>query len=260
MSRVIAPMSMIASMGIMASMMAPVIAAKGVAAPAPAAPAAAAAPAPAALAPFQASYTWIWHGADIAVSKLQLEQRQGDIWVYSSSSEPRGLGHLYPLRPRMQSEMRVGNQGVQPLHYQATDGTSSNARGADVTFDWQAGRIHGTYAGVALDLPLTIGVQDDLSIQIALLLALRAGQAPANTLLVDKDTLREYSYERQGTQTITTRLGALDTVIYASHHAGSPRVTRFWCAPSRGYMPVRVEQKRLDSVEWAMEIATLKAS
>ena len=215
-------------------------------------------PAADALTPFEASYTWIWHGAAIAVSTLKLEQRQGDIWVYSSTSEPRGLGNLYPLRPKLQSVLRVTQQGVQPLSYDATDGTTANQRGADVTFDWDAGHASGTYEGVKVDLALKEGLQDDLSIQIALLYALRQGHAPANLSMIDKNSIRDYSYQREGSETITTRLGRIETVIYASHHEGSPRVTRFWCAPARGYVPVRVEQKRLDSVEWTMEIETLK--
>jgi hypothetical protein len=210
-----------------------------------------------ALTPFTASYSWSWHGAVIAVSTLKLEQRQGDTWIYSSSSEPRGLGNLYPMRPKLRSVLRVTDQGVQPLSYHATDGTSANERGADVTFDWDSGRASGVYEGVKVDLPLKSGLQDDLSIQIALLYALRQGRAPGDLSMIDKNSIRDYSYLREGTQTIDTKLGRIDTVVYASHHPGSPRVTRFWCAPSRGYVPVRVEQKRIDSVEWTLEIQTL---
>src|SRR3984957_6992678 len=69
------------------------------------------------LEPFEASYAWLWHGATVAVSRVKLEHRAGDVWVYSSSSEPRGLGVLYPLRPAMQSVLRVTGQGVRPLSY-----------------------------------------------------------------------------------------------------------------------------------------------
>ena len=211
-----------------------------------------------ALKPFSASYGWSWHGAVIAVSTLKLERHEGDTWVYSSSSEPRGLGNLYPMRPKLRSVLRVTDQGVQPLSYHATDGTSANERGADVTFDWDSGRASGVYEGVKVDLALQNGLQDDLSIQIALLFALRQGRAPGELSMIDKNSIRDYSYQREGTQTIDTKLGRIETVVYASHHQGSPRVTRFWCAPARGYVPVRVEQKRLDKVEWIMEIQTLQ--
>jgi Protein of unknown function (DUF3108) len=212
------------------------------------------------LEPFQASYTWIWHGAPVAVSTMKFEQRQAGTWSYASSSEPRGLGFLYPMRPRLESVMRIGEQGVQPLHYHATDGSSADERGADVSFDWDAGRASGVYDGVKVDLVLKSGVQDDLSIQIALLYALRHGQVPANLSMIDKNSIRDYNYRQVGTETIDTKLGRIDTVVYASQHAGSPRVTRFWCAPSKGYLPMRVQQKRIDQVEWTMEIESLKSN
>ncbi len=211
------------------------------------------------LKPFSATYSWSWHGAVIAVSTLKLERSEADTWVYSSSSEPRGLGNLYPLRPKLRSVLRVTGQGVQPLSYHATDGTAANNRGADVIFDWDSGRASGVYEGVKVDLALQSGLQDDLSIQIALLFALRQGRPPGNLSLIDKNSIRDYSYQLEGAQTIDTKLGRIDTVVYASHHQGSPRVTRFWCAPAHGYVPVRVQQKRLDSVEWTMEIETLQA-
>jgi hypothetical protein len=220
------------------------------------APAATAAAAP--LAPFRASYSWAWHGSGVAVSTLDLEQRDADTWVYKSQSEPRGLGFLYPMRPKLESVMRIGAQGVEPLHYHATDGTSANERGADVTFDWDALHASGIYENVKVDLPLKPGVQDDLSIQIALLYALRQGHAPSNLSMIDKNSIRDYSYRQDGNETIDTRLGRIETVVYASHHEGSPRTTRFWCAPSKGFVPLRVEQKRLDSVEWTMDIETLE--
>jgi hypothetical protein len=211
------------------------------------------------LTPFEATYSWAWHGASVAVSTLKLEQRPDGTWLYSSHSEPRGLGFLYPMRPKLESVMRIGADGIQPLHYRASDGSSANERGADVTFDWDAAHASGTYENVKVDLPLKPGVQDDLSVQIALIYALRQGRVPTSLSMIDKNSIRDYSYRQESVATITTRLGSIDTVIYASHHEGSPRTTRFWCAPSKGFVPVRVEQKRLDDVEWTMEIETLKA-
>src|SRR6185312_1580193 len=117
------------------------------------------------LKPFRASYTWIWHGLTVAETKLQL-QLQGDTWVYESRSEPRGIGRVMSERPVQRSVMRVTDAGVQPLSYQADDGTSSTKRDADVKFDWSSGRITGMYEDHKVDVPLSPGVQDDLSVQI----------------------------------------------------------------------------------------------
>ena len=209
------------------------------------------------LKPFEASYAWFWHGMNVAVSTLKLEQQQ-NTWVYASKSDPRGIGRMFSERPTQQSIMKVTEAGVRPLHYKADDGTSSTKRDADVQFDWEHNRVTGLYEGVKLDMPLQPGIQDDLSVQIALMVELLAGRTPDQFLMIDKNTVREYRYTREGEESLSTPLGKLDTVIYRSQKKGSPRVTRFWCAPTRGYIPVRVEQKKDAEVQWAMQVQSVK--
>jgi hypothetical protein len=221
-----------------------------------AAPAAAAAASTGRLEAFQAAYGWRWQGATVAISTLKLEHGDADTWIYSSTSEPRGLGRLYPMRPKLRSSLRVTDKGVQPLSFKAEGGGDNHD--ADVKFDWSAGRVTGVYEGTAVDLPLKPGVQDDLSVQIAMMVELLHGRTPEQLSMLDKNSWREYRYQREGADTIATPLGQINTIIYSSQHPGSPRVTRFWCAPSLGYLPMRVEQKRLDSVEWTMDIRSLK--
>jgi Protein of unknown function (DUF3108) len=208
------------------------------------------------LQPFEASYAWSWHGATVAISTLKLEHRDGDHWTYSSSGQPRGIGYLYPIHPTLVSELRVTERGVEPQSFKAD--TGSDSRNADVTFDRQNDRVTGNYEGTAVDMPLKAGLQDDLSVQVALMFDLLRDQPPDKLWMIDKNTAREYHYKREGEARIDTPFGPLDTIVYSSQHPGSPRVTRFWCAPSLGYLPMRVEQKRLDNVEWSMKVRTLK--
>ncbi len=211
---------------------------------------------PTELQPFEAAYAWSWHGATVAISTLKLEHRDGEHWTYSSSGEPRGIGYLYPIHPTLVSELRVTDEGVQPQSFKAAAGSAS--RNADVTFDWAGGRITGNYEGVTLDMPTKPGLQDDLSVQVALMVDLLRDHAPDTLWMLDKNTVRDYRYKREGTVRLDTPFGPIDTIIYSSQHPGSPRVTRFWCAPSKGYLPMKVEQKRVDSVEWTMQVRTLR--
>jgi hypothetical protein len=212
------------------------------------------------LRPFSASYSWSWSGVTVAVSNTELRRDQGDEWVYSSTSEPRGLGRLYPLRPKLQSVMLIKGDNVQPLTFLATG--SGSRHDADVQFDWEKGRVTGRYEGVDIDLPLKPGVQDDASVTIALIDALLHGEMPQNISLIDKGGVREYQYRRTGEATLATALGPIATIIYTSHHPDSPRTTYFWCAPSKSYLPMRVEQRLKqkqgdESLEWAMQIRSV---
>jgi hypothetical protein len=154
--------------------------------------------------------------------------------------------------------VRVTATGVQPLSYKADDGTASTKRDIDIQYDWVHGHVTGVYEDVRIDLPLQPGIQDELSVQIALMVELLRGRTPERFLLLDKSSVREYHYVREGADTVSTPFGNIEAIIYRSQKEGSPRVTRFWCAPSRGYIPLRVEQKRQDNIEWSMQIRSLK--
>ena len=208
------------------------------------------------LKPYQATYAGIWHGMTVAVSHLTLE-RTGDTWTTSTSSSPRGIGHLAAgiFPPRQVSVVRVTAAGVEPQSFRSEGGERDKA--SDLIYDWQARRVGGTLEGAEVDQPLAPGEQDDGSVQLALIVELLAGRAPSSFRMIDKSGTREYQFARDGDATLQTPLGAVATVVYRAQKAGSPRITRFWCAPERGYVPMKVEQTRGDEVQWTMEIESL---
>ncbi len=209
------------------------------------------------LKPFQASYEWTWKGMTVAESTVKLE-KSGDTWTYTSNSEPRGLGRMFSERPHMVSVLKVTANGVQPQSYKATDGTASDKRAVDLKYDWASQHLTGVNEGAKIDMPLTPDVQDDASVQVALMVESLAGRTPEQFKLLSKDKLRAYHYKREGEATIKTPFGDVATVIYSSQADYSPRITRFWCAPDRGYVPMKAEQKKDNDVQWTMDIKSIK--
>ena len=208
------------------------------------------------LKPYTATYNGIWHGMTVAVSTLKLEQT-GETWTFSSRSEPRGIGRLASgvFPPLQVSVVRVTDQGVLPQSFKSSGGDAGKS--IELNYDWQAHKVTGTYEGTPVDLPLTPRVQDDGSVQLGLMVELLAGHTPPNVQLIDKNSVREYQFSRDGEATIPTAMGDVHTVIFKSQKKYSPRITRFWCASDRGYIPVRVQQKRDDDVQWTLEIQSL---
>lgn len=208
------------------------------------------------LKPYRATYAGIWHGMTVAVSHLDLEHT-GDTWTTSSSSSPRGIGRLASgiFPPRQVSVVRVTASGVEPQSFRSAGG--DREKSTDLAYDWKAARVTGLYEGTQVDQALAPGVQDDGSVQLALIVELLAGRTPRSFRMIDRNGTREYQFAREGEATLPTPIGAVATVIYRAQKAGSPRITRFWCAPQRGYVPLKVEQTRGDDVQWTMEIQSL---
>lgn len=210
------------------------------------------------LRPYEVVYEFSAYGFTAGTVALTLRQETAAEWTYISKSQPRGLFQLVHSAARtVTSRMIIDQRGVRPLLSTDTE-AGDRAPQSTVHFDWAANRATGTVEGQAIDMELQRGVQDDLSAQVALISALNNGQAPTSLLVFDKSGIRDYSYKRVGEETLHTPLGEVATVIYFSQRAKAPRSTRYWCAPALGYIPVRVEQRRLDQVEWTMNLRHLR--
>jgi hypothetical protein len=210
------------------------------------------------LRPFEASYTVIWHGFTAGVSSFALRQESEQVWSYVSHNQPHGLFRVVSKAAwTLSSRMSVGPEGVRPLSYTATDPRNGASKG-EVHFDWKASRATGQVEGAKVDMPLRAGVQDDLSVQIALIYALSNDQVPEGISVFDVNGIRDYEYQRVGEENLHTAVGDVATVIYRSHKANSGRSTRFWCAPTLGYVPVQAEQQNNGEVEWTMKVHSLR--
>jgi hypothetical protein len=217
--------------------------------------------APVALKPFTASYGVVWRGFNAGTTELDLARGEGGEFVYASRGKARGLFRaVFSEEITQTSWLQVTSEGVRPIRYRADDGSSDTERDISLNFDWSAKRARGTAEDKVVDVPLEPGVQDAMSIQVALLLDLLRGQKPGTYRLIDKDKIKEYVYTYQGDERLKTALGEVDTVIYTSQRAGSKRLTRTWYAPSLGYVAVRGEQLKDGKREWVMDIRTLDRS
>jgi len=108
-----------------------------------------------------------------------------------------------------------------------------------------------------VDLPLQPGAQDLMSIQIEVMLDLKNGNLPALFHIVDKDEMKDFIYTREGTASLRTAIGRLDTVVVSSQRTGNDRILRMWFSPSLGFVPVQAERWRGGKLEFAMRIKAL---
>lgn len=220
--------------------------------------AAQAAPAPAPQ-PFRAEFTLEWKGMNAASALLQLTRDAPGQYTYVSRNSARGMfAAVFPDELTQVSRLQVDDGQVRPVSYRGDDGSDDTRRDVALDFDWQRRRVTGTAERRPVDLALQPGMQDIMSVQVALIVDLQAGRQPAGYVLVDKDRVKEYVYAGEGRARIDTAIGALDTVIWSSRRPNSDRVTRVWYAPALGYAPVQAERRRGKRLEWSMRLVSLQ--
>jgi hypothetical protein len=206
--------------------------------------------------PFSAHYVAEWKNITVGTSDLELKQdAQPGRYDYKWTITARGIFRLvYSNDVIQESWFSVNADHVRPEKYRAQEGSSR----VNLDFDWDGGYARGSSEDKSVELKLKSGTQDLMSIQIEVMLDLKNGNLPKIFHIVDKDQIKDFAYSQEGTESLKTALGQLDTVIVASRHSGSDRILRMWFAPSLGFLPVQAERSRDGKLEFAMRIRSLK--
>lgn len=213
-----------------------------------------------ALQPYVATYAVSYRGLDAGALRMELSREGGsNRYTFETSANPSFLARLVVGRDAVERTIfEVTPDGVRPLEWYLEDGKSGGGGDGHLKFDWSSNKVSGTFEGQSVELPTQPGLQDRLSMQIAIPVALVAGQNPKSVAMINGDKLREYNYVRGASESINTQIGQLDTVIYESTRPGSNRVSKVWHAPQMEYLPVRVEQIRKGKVETVMQLVALE--
>ena len=208
--------------------------------------------------PFKITLDVEWRGMGAGTSTLQLTRKSATEYSYSSSNTARGLFKIaIPDTITQISDFSIVDGQVRPGTYVGDDGSSDTSKDVSLKFDWAARKVTGTAEQKPVNAMIQPGVQDSLSVQIALMCALAAGESPKSFQLIDKDEVKEYQYRHEGNATLDTPVGKLETVIYTSQRTGANRLTRLWIAPSLGFLPVRAEQLRKGKRELQLTVRSV---
>jgi len=213
------------------------------------------------LVPYQATYVVKYRGFTAGMLQFNLSKGADNTYMYETHVKPGLLARLFIGPDAVERTiMQVDTNGVRPLSWYSEDGKSNTSRDGSLDFDWNNKRVTGTVEDESVDMPLKSGVQDRLSMQVAVLAALQNNTQPGAIILIDGEQVKRYTYELKGEQQVVTGSGRYDTIIYESTRKGSSRIKRVYHSPELSYIPVRVEDLRKGKVETVMELVSVSTN
>jgi len=197
-------------------------------------------------------------GQTVGQTVWTLEPQPGTGYRLEALTRAKGpFGALLPGERRERSLWDYDGQGrPRPLHY-LFERTGSKPRTSRLDFDWGRGIATSVYRDRTRTLGIAPGTLDPLTYVLALMQDLTSGRADLAFTFAERGKVKTYHLTREGTETVETGEGPLRTErLVRTDEEG--RRTTLWCAPSRGYLPARIEHEEPGSPTLVLRLVASK--
>jgi hypothetical protein len=198
------------------------------------------------------AYATTWNGIKLGEVIVSLKPGEGaDCYHYESQSNPVGMVRMFYGKPREVSEFCIRKGRVVPQRFSFVN-PADEADNFTLNFDLAAGKVMG---GVGeRDIPANAQDRFGLQQAVRLWVIQHAGKNDKETVefaMVDDDRIKTYRFAITAYEEVEVPAGKFETVLV--QRVDDPRKTsKFWLAPSRDYMPVKVEQVKSGDSELRM--------
>jgi hypothetical protein len=198
--------------------------------------------------PYTAKYSFSTQMGLAAEATFNLK-KHGEHWRFYSHARPKGMASLLLSEEIAETGIiDIQPDGIRPLSYTYKRGDldDDDVQTLQIKYNWQQkiADISG-YKGKK-QIPLQADIFDPLSVQLALMLAMKQGCTHARYTVFDEDKPEEQVFEQAGAEKIQTPLGEYATIKIRRRHGKRETIT--WFAPKLNYIPVRIHQFRSGSL------------
>lgn len=204
------------------------------------------------------AYDIEWNGITLGEGRISLVETGDGCYRYESTTEPMALVRWTYGKPHEISEFCVDDAGrIRPRHFEyVNDKREKDSYSLD--FDWEARQVKTIKAGNVSMRELPEQAYDRFVLQQAVRqwVVKNEGKAqpePVEFTMIDDDRIKTYRFAIVGRETVKTRGGKYET-IRVERVDNPEKSSRFWVAPSRGYVPVRIEHIENGEVKLRMSV------
>lgn len=206
---------------------------------------AAAAPAVDVFQPRTDRYDVAWGSVGLGTGRISVAPLAGGCYRFESVTEPAAIVRWTYGAPRETSEFCVENGRILPKHFEYVN-DKRRKDSFTLDFDWKTRKLKALKNGELTVREIEDNTYDRFVIQLAVRqwLQQHAGEekpAPVEFKVADHRRIKTYRFAVTGRERVETPAGRFDTLLV--ERVNDPKnVLRFWVAPERGYVPVKVQQ------------------
>jgi hypothetical protein len=190
-------------------------------------------------------YDIAWGSIGLGHGSISIAPLAGGCYRFESVTHPAAIVRWTYGAPRETSEFCIDQGRIVPRHFEyVNDKREKDSFRLD--FDWKERTLKTLKHGDVSMRELTDNTYDRFVIQLALRqwLVEHSGEdkpAPIEFKVADHRRIKSYRFALTGRERVQTPAGAFDTLL-VERVDDSKHQLRFWVAPSRGYVPVKVQQ------------------
>ncbi len=176
------------------------------------------------------------------VTKVTFSIDENHRYTITSITQAKGLVSLFFGNLTQKSEGTVTDNGLKPDFYTYQYGSDAK-KSQTANFAWDQNILHMHTAKGDTTAALAPGTQDFLSFMYQFMFT-----APLDNMQITMTNgrrLRTYSYNFEGEEILSTKLGALNTV-HLLKSSGDEEKTEIWLATDHQYLPVKIRKTEKD--------------
>ncbi len=172
-------------------------------------------------------------------------QFDGGQWLAETSLRARGVLSLFAGGTATErSWMAPAGDAFHSLRYQSVDEISRDKHRINADFDWEQGVVTGRFDETHFSHPIEQRLDDRVSLQYALMVALEQGRRPDQLQVLHEDGIRSLDVRYLEPKKIKVPAGTYEAIGISYQRQGSSRMTTMWCAEALGFLPVVIEQTK----------------
>lgn len=209
---------------------------------------------------FEASYEI--HKGSIRVGEMEVSlKRVGDELIYESKTKPVGMAAFF-LGDQIINDravLKLINNSYRTIEFNHEMQDKKKNRNEHYIFDWDNNKASVKYKDESKVLDIPEHTFDNYSAQLLLMREPETETSTNTYSVISKGRLKEYKYQLETTELISTKVGNFDANKYVRKKDNDKKTTYLgWYAEKLNYIPVKLDKFENGKLDISIQITGVK--